>query len=160
MTNLSAYSTALTNLTRRPTIMTPSGALRAAITSSRYVELHDADAAGSALWAVGSLEISGKLVETHLFVGDVFEPASIMKKTRLAAASLAETISGGSRAATLLAEGVASTGRRAFVYSKIDLDPDHVSRRLADYIARNGIATNGGAEVDAKPTRKSKKAVA
>jgi hypothetical protein len=149
---------ALAKLTRRPVEMIDATTFRAALTHCRFLEVHAEPGGTASAWAIARIEIAGRLVESHVFIGDLFSALDTTKMFRRATDLLAEVVANGSRAATLIGSGTTAKQTPVWVYAfTAVVDPKLAAQRFSEYVARSGIVmADAETATTKKPAAKSK----
>jgi hypothetical protein len=129
--------------------------VRGYVTNYRWLELSTEDGGAVSAWVIAPVEFAGRVVEITVYVGSMSTPTAIVRLLQQAKALIAEAVSGGSRAATLLGEGTTERGHRTLMYAAPGVDPAIAAARFASFVKRNAIELAG--ETEKAPTKPAAK---
>jgi hypothetical protein len=152
----SDYIGPLLTFTRRG-VEADAKTVRAWITRHRHLDLTvEADGLIS-VWVVGVMEVAGRVVNSAVFVGNIYDPTNIVRVVNKARNIVSEVIMSGSRAAPFIGEGVSPDGARVLIYRSETVDADTAMQRAAAFIVRNGVQVKDADT--AKTTKRAKSKV-
>jgi hypothetical protein len=136
--NFETLAPGLTTLTRRATEITPDN-MTGWFTEWRRIELSTELDGTTSVWTIGKPMVAGRVVETTVLVGTLFDEAKLPRVLQKAKSLLAEVLLQGSRIAVLLGECRTRGGNRVLAYYASDLDPSMADARFETFIARHGL---------------------